>query len=87
MNYVPKSISVFLLLVSMASGLLAEGTAAPNATATPKAAATPIPGPTPIALPDIVAEASDAQNALQDINAELRSDPVKASCPAGSAKF
>ena len=78
MNYVPKSFLVLLTLVTLAASLLAQGTASPSASATPKAAAIPTAGPTPIALPDIVAEASAAQNTLEDINAELKSDPVKA---------
>jgi potassium efflux system protein len=77
MNYVSKSFLALLTLITMAASLLAQGTASPSASVTPKVAATTMPGPTPIALPDIVAEASAAQNTLQDINAELGSDPVK----------
>src|SRR5271166_4754522 len=77
MNYVSKSFLALLTLITMAASLLAQGTASPSASVTPKVAATTMPGPTPIALPDIVAEASAAQNTLQDINAELGSDAVK----------
>jgi len=55
-----------LALVTMVPALLAQGTASSSASVTPKAAASPTPGPTSIALPDIVAEASAAQNTLQD---------------------
>ena len=78
MNYVSKSLLALLTLVSVGASLLAQGTMSPGASVTPKAAATATPGPTPIGLPDIVAEAGAAQNTLQDLNAELKSDPVKA---------
>jgi potassium efflux system protein len=87
MNHVPKSFLAFLTLITMAASLFAQGTASPGASVTPKAAATPAPGPTPIALPDIVTEASAAQNALQEINGELRSDPVKAAVLEGLPNF
>ena len=87
MNYVPKSFLALLMLITMAATLLAQGTASPSVSVTPKAATTPTPGPTPIALPDIVAEASAAQNTLQEINAELRSDPVKAAVLQGLPNF
>jgi potassium-dependent mechanosensitive channel len=87
MNFVPKSFLALLTLISMAAGLLAQGTASPNVSVTPNAAATPTPGATPIALPDIVAEASAAQNTLQEINAELKADPVKAAVLQGLPDF
>jgi hypothetical protein len=87
MNHVPKSFLAFLMMITTAANLLAQATVSPGASVTPKAAATPGSGPTPIALPDIVTEASVAQNALQEINGELRSDPVKAAVLQGLPNF
>ena len=87
MNYVPKSFLALLTLVTMAANLFAQGAASPAASATPNATATPTPGATPIALPDIVSESSAAQNTLQEINAELKSDPVKAAVLRGLPDF
>ena len=87
MNYVPKSLLALLTLVSVGASLLAQGTMSPGASVTPKAAATATPGPTPIGLPDIVAEAGATQNTLQDLNAELKSDPFKTAVLQGMPDF
>ena len=87
MNYVPKSLLALLTLVSIAASLLAQGTALPTASVSPKPAATATPRPTPIGLPDIVAEAGATQNTLQDLNAELKSDPFKTAVLQGMPDF
>jgi hypothetical protein len=87
MSYVPRSLLALLTLVSIVASLPAQGTTSPGASVTPKAAATATPRPTPIGLPDIVAEAGAAQNTLQDLNAELKSDPVKAAVVQGLPDF
>ena len=87
MNYVPKSLLALLTLLTITASLLAQGTALPTASVSPKPAATATPRPTPIGLPDIVAEAGATQNTLQDLNAELKSDPVKTAVLQGMPDF
>jgi potassium-dependent mechanosensitive channel len=80
MNRVPKPVLVLLAFATLAVRVLAQQV---SPTATPSATPTPTATPAPIALPDIVAEAASTQTALQGLNSELESDPVKAAVVKG----